>query len=127
MGMCDSSLDSTVERMTQSVLERTLAYQMRVCGLPKPETEYRFHAPRRWRFDFAWPAIMFAIEVEGGTYSKRRKSRHTTPTGFRRDCEKYNQAAIDGWTVLRFDSSQISSGEAITGIASFFKSRGYIK
>ena len=70
---------------------------------------------------------MFAVEVEGGTYSKRGKSRHTTPIGFRGDCEKYNQAAIDGWTVLRFDSSQIIRGQAITKIEAFFKSRGCVK
>ena len=113
--------------MIQSPLEQTLAYQMRVCGLPKPETEYRFHAKRRWKFDFAWPLFLFAVEVEGGTYSKRRKSRHLTPTGFREDCEKYNEAAADGWVLFRFDSWHVSSGHAVARIEDFFKSRGCVK
>ena len=112
--------------MTQSPIERTLAYQMRVCGLPKPETEYRFHAPRKWRFDFAWPEDMFAVEIEGGTYSKR-KSRHITPTGYRGDLEKYTEANALGWTLFRFDSKHVSSGHALSRIEAFFKSKGRVK
>jgi len=74
------------------------------------EREYRFHPPRRWRFDFAWTLQQIAVEIEGGTWAK---SRHTTGSGFEKDCEKYNQAALDGWLVLRFTSSHIDSGYAI--------------
>ena len=32
-----------------------------------PEREYKFYEGRKWRFDFAFPSAMVAIEIEGGT------------------------------------------------------------
>jgi hypothetical protein len=46
--------------------ERLLPLCLRAAGLPEPIREYRFAPSRRWRFDFAWPAAMLAVEVEGG-------------------------------------------------------------
>lgn len=60
--------------------------------------EHRFHPTRRWRFDFAWPACKVAVELEG-------RGRHQTVAGVRADCEKYNTAALMGWTVLRFPAT----------------------
>ena len=40
--------------------------------------EYRFHPGRDWRFDFA-----------------------IRPEGYLRDMEKYNEAAVSGWCVIR--------------------------
>lgn len=67
-------------------------------NLPAPVLEYRFHPARKWRFDAAWPAQKLALEVEGGVWSG---GRHTSPKGFFGDLEKYNEAAIRGWRVLR--------------------------
>jgi very-short-patch-repair endonuclease len=64
-----------------------------------PTPEFRFHPKRRWRFDFAWPAEKIAVECEGGTWSG---GRHTRGKGYEGDCEKYNEAVILGWRVLRF-------------------------
>lgn len=61
--------------------------------------EYRFHAPRRWKFDIAIPHLKIAVEYEG---LMSKKSRHTTIEGYSKDSEKYNTAAEDGWTVLRY-------------------------
>ncbi len=96
-----------------SDLEDILAYQIRVAGLPEPEREYKFHAARRWRFDFSWPARKVAVEVEGGTWTR---GRHTRPEGFEGDCEKYNSAALAGWFVYRFTAEMIASGAALTTI-----------
>jgi very-short-patch-repair endonuclease len=60
--------------------------------------EYRFHPDRRWRFDFAFPSVRVAVEVDG--------KRHRTYSGIRSDCEKLNEAARLGWRVLRFPSDQ---------------------
>lgn len=64
--------------------------------------EYRFHPVRRWRFDFANPEFKIAIEYEGGVW---RRGRHIRPVGFINDCDKYNAAALHGWTVLRYTTS----------------------
>lgn len=63
------------------------------------KTEYRFHATRKWRFDYAIPDYLIAIEYEGGVFSD---GRHTRGTGFVNDCDKYNAAILDGWRLLRY-------------------------
>ena len=60
--------------------------------------ELTFCPGRRWRFDYALPAYLIALEVEGGVW---RRGRHTRPEGFLKDIEKYNTAAVMGWRVLR--------------------------
>ena len=60
--------------------------------------EYRFHPSRDWRFDFAIPSRRVAIEVEGGAFNG---GRHIRPDGYLRDMEKYNEAAVSGWCVIR--------------------------
>ncbi len=67
-------------------------------GLPEPVTELEFHPARGWRFDFAWPEYKVALECEGGV---RSGGRHIQPEGFLKDMEKYNEAALLGWRVLR--------------------------
>ena len=97
--------------MSKSDLELEFLSQVRLAGLPEPEREYRFHPTRRWKFDFCWPSKMVAVELEGGTWTG---GRHTRPVGFEKDCEKYNEAAIMGWKVLRFTVNMVRSGEALT-------------
>lgn len=67
-------------------------------GAPAPKVEHRFAPPRRWRFDYAWPDRMLALEVEGGVWTG---GRHTRGEGFLKDMEKYNAATLAGWRVLR--------------------------
>ena len=97
--------------MSQSDLEAEMALFIRVNNLPEPEREYRFHPKRRWQFDFAWPGAMLALEVEGGVHMRR--ARHTSGVGFTGDCEKYNEALVEGWRVLRVTGEQVSSGAAL--------------
>ena len=91
-------------------LEDQFLFDAKALGAPEPEREYRFMAPvRQFRFDFAWPEFKVAVEVEGGTF-KRGKSRHTTGSGFHKDCIKYNYATLYGWKVLRGDVKMVESG-----------------
>ena len=68
--------------------------------------EHKFHEERKWRFDIAIPSMKVAIEYEG---IMSRKSRHTTVTGYTKDCEKYNAATIAGWMVLRYNALNYKS------------------
>ena len=61
--------------------------------------EYRFCAGRRFRSDFAFPEKKLLVEYEG---INSAKSRHTTITGYTKDTEKYNLAAVLGYRVLRY-------------------------
>ena len=65
---------------------------------PELVEELKFHPDRKWRFDFAHPSTMVAIEIEGGIWDQ---SRHTRPAGFIKDCEKYNSGLILGWFIFR--------------------------
>lgn len=73
------------------------------------QTEYLFHSERGWRFDFAWPDKMVAAEIEGGVFSG---GRHVRGEGFSEDIEKYNQAVILGWKLLRFTPQQLEADPA---------------
>jgi len=92
-----------------SVPEELFALHCRAEGF-NPHREYKFHPTRRWRFDFAFLDVLVATEVEGGVWSG---GRHGTGVGFTNDCEKYAEAALLGWRVLRFTSAQVKSGYAI--------------
>lgn len=96
--------------MGASKLELEFIFQLRAINAPPFETEYKFHPSRRWRFDIAFPDHLLAIEIEGGIWTG---GRHTRGKGFEKDCEKYNTAALLGWTVLRFTGGMIKSGMAI--------------
>lgn len=75
----------------------------RLVGIPL-ESEYKFHPTRKWRFDRAAPDLKLAIEIEGATFAQ---GRHTRGVGYSGDCEKYNAAALAGWTVLRLPEKLI--------------------
>jgi very-short-patch-repair endonuclease len=92
-----------------SELEAMFAMQAKLLGLPAPQREYKFAPKRRWRFDFAWPELMLAVEIEGGVWSG---GRHTSGVGFTADCEKYNEATILGWRVLRVTGQQVKGLQA---------------
>jgi very-short-patch-repair endonuclease len=93
----------------KSTLEKLFELHCKAHGL-HPVTEHRFHPVRKWRFDFAFPERMAAVEIEGGVWTN---GRHTRGSGFLEDMEKYNAAAALGWFVFRFDGGAVKSGEAI--------------
>lgn len=79
-------------------------------GLPRPVEEHRFHSTRRWRFDYAWPERLIALEVEGGVWSG---GRHTRGAGFVGDMEKYNAAGVAGWRVFRVQPKELTSAKTL--------------
>ena len=103
-----------------------LTGHIRALKLRMPEYEYRFAAKhvgdgpgvsfriqeaglKNWRFDMAWPDLMFAVEVEGGGWIG---GRHVRGKGFHDDLIKYHHAMAMGWTVYRCDAQMIQSGLA---------------
>lgn len=83
----------------------------RLAGVPVPEREFHFAAPeRRFRFDFAWPQAMIALESEGGSWSK---GAHTRGGHFLSDMTKYNLAALKGWRVFRTVPGQLVQWEVV--------------
>jgi very-short-patch-repair endonuclease len=70
------------------------------------EHDYRFHDVRKWRFDFAFPEKMVAVEMEGGVFSQ---GRHTRSSGYIGDVDKYNEAQALGWRVMRYTVKHLQS------------------
>lgn len=97
--------------------EDNLLVQILDANLPEPQREHKFHPVRRWRFDFAWPEVGIAVEVEGGVWNR---GRHVNPAGFTNDCTKYNTAASMGWYVFRFPTSMVKDGTAVEMIKTAF-------
>ncbi len=90
--------------------------QIRLAQLPPPQLEYAFHANRQWRFDFCWKQYLVACEVEGGIWMKTKSGYskgHAHPIRFEKDIEKYNEAALYGWTVIRVTPQMVRDGRAI--------------
>ena len=86
--------------MNSQIIARILATQSGVEWVQ----EYKFHPSRKWRFDYANDRLKIAIEVEGSVFTN---GRHTRGTGFIADMEKYNQAVLLGWSLLRFTPDQM--------------------
>lgn len=101
--------------------EGLLAWQVRMAGFPSPDREHRFDPARRWRFDFAWPSIRVAVEVEGGTWVR---GRHTSGSGYAADLDKYNSAALAGWLVVRVTTGMVDDGRALQWVADALAARG---
>jgi len=101
-----------------SALEATFALQLASLHAPGAHREYRFNDARRWRFDFAWPERMLAVEIEGGTWMR---GRHTNGAGYRADCEKYNTATLAGWKVLRYTADSVNDWTAARQVAEVLK------
>lgn len=107
----------------REALELAFKLQLRAAKLIGGcKCEYQFHGERKWRFDFAWPDMKLAIEVEGGT---TQNGRHNRADGYEKDCEKYNTATAMGWTLFRFTAKMIHSGNAVMFVENYFKSHGY--
>ena len=91
--------------MRQSELEAAFhAWIASVPDIPEPTAEYTFAPPRRWRFDFAWPAERVAVEVDGAIFAG---GRHGRGRGILGDAEKLEAALVRGWRVYRVPSHWI--------------------
>ena len=93
--------------MAKSKYEVIFARQLARAGLVGFAQEFRFHPSKGWRFDFANQDLMLAVEIEGGIWAN---GRHNRGSGFVKDCEKYNEAALLGWLVLRIPSTWVATG-----------------
>lgn len=72
--------------------------------------EYKFLTNRKFRFDICLPSFRLACEYEG-LVATGKKGGHQTKSGYTLNCEKYNLAACEGWTVLRYTASNYKDFE----------------
>ena len=100
-----------------SDLEDTLAFQLRLAGLPIPLREFKAIPSRRFKWDFAWLCkpgeFGLLVEVQGGIW---QKGGHSTGKGITRDAEKLNLATLAGYRSLIVTAEHIKSGQALKWI-----------
>ena len=87
-----------------SGLEREFLFYLIAHSIPPAEQEYSFCPTRKWRFDFSWPDMMLAVELEGAIWTN---GRHSRGRGMLNDQEKYNWATAHGWRVLRYSRDNL--------------------
>lgn len=71
------------------------------------EREYRFHQTRRWRFDYAWPSFMLAVEIHGFGWG------HQTMKQMSSNREKVREAIKLGWRVMEYTSRCLGSRQKV--------------
>lgn len=123
-----------------SALEQELVFQLKALKVPMPVLEFRFAADivgpgpgvrdrlnvaglKDWRFDMAWPAIKFAVEIEGAT---PQGGRHQRMLGFIEDIEKYHTAMDLGWNLYRTSGPLIADGRAVQLIEKLLTNSGSV-
>ena len=92
-----------------SRLEKRFELLWRALGGPDLVKEYRFHQARKWRADFAHLPSRTLIEIEGGIWVN---GRHNRAAGFAADLEKYLEAALAGWRVVRLGPRELNADNA---------------
>jgi very-short-patch-repair endonuclease len=80
--------------------------------------QYKFMEGRKFAIDFAWVDKKLAIEIEGGTWIN---GGHNRGKIFESNCEKYNELAKRGWTLFRFTTGMVTSGQAIMFVQDFLR------
>lgn len=77
--------------------------------LPPPVLQYVFHPNRLWRFDFAWPKALLAVEVQGVSSTQHPVTgpMHNSIHRMGQDYEKHNTALLFHWRILYFLSHDI--------------------
>jgi hypothetical protein len=101
------------------VAEVNLAALLVAAGLPRPEVEYPFAAPqRKFRWDYAWPAVLLACEVDGGLYVG---GRHSRGAGREKDMEKNAEGLLRGWRCLYVSPRHVRNGQAVAWLEQLLK------
>jgi very-short-patch-repair endonuclease len=80
---------------TESEAETCFVQIVRAMRLPAPRRQHVvILRGRKYRLDFAWPAIRLAVEIDGGSVHG--------PDSLGADLYRQNQILLDGWLIVRF-------------------------
>ena len=76
-----------------------------------PQRQFKFDPERKWRFDFAWPYVKVAVEIDGGVF-QAQATGHRSIDGIVSSMEKSNAAAMQGWCLLRYHANDLDQRPA---------------
>jgi len=113
-------------QMIKNPVELGLFNLLLEAGLPRPEPQYKFayaELGRKWAADFCWVEQRLIVEIQGGVWSG---GRHTSGSGYTKDCEKLNMAQELGYRVLYYTPQMIKAnpGGVINQIKRLLKTGG---
>lgn len=104
---CGQKISREVKRDYKAEFEQ----QLDLVGI-KFDREMPLLRTRKWRADWRVKGTSVLIEFEGGLFAKR-KAGHSSVSGILRDIEKYNEATLAGWFVIRITPKHVTSGQAL--------------
>lgn len=107
-----------IPQRIDSTLEAEFAKQCRAFDLPPARRNYRFLDDRELEFDWAWPDVWFAVEIQGDV--------HRIKENFHRDVEKQALALLEGWILLPVDRPRLMSGRAIQDVQALLARRAVL-
>ena len=87
-----------------------------ILPLPVPEYAFAEEIGRKWRFDFAWPKLKVALEVDGQV--------HRIDGRWRSDMHKFNVAMFLGWDVLHVRPEDVRCGRALRELETLLSAVG---
>lgn len=93
------------KEVKRSALELRFEQQLQTHRVRSWIAEYYFEKNRDWRFDFAWPDVKVAVEIQGGAHRIKGK--------FKADLEKRAAALLAGWSVLELGRDRVRSEQGI--------------
>ena len=112
----DVMIEVVVPQPKVSKLERRFAQQLADNpDIPQHQRNYFFLPDRDLELDFAWPALLAAVEVQGMAHRVKGK--------FKRDIEKRALAMLAGWRVLEVGGDQVRSGLALQWLRTLLQTR----
>ena len=139
----DKPVTIHVKRLSHA--EETMALWL-TCAKYKWKREFVFHPTRKWRVDFliskplglehgvhrcrdrasmetleneGAPRKPLLLEIEGVT-KYGSLGRHQRADGYEKDCEKYAEALLLGFSLLRVTQHMVKSGKAMDYVERYF-------
>jgi hypothetical protein len=103
-----------------SKLENAADTLFSLLGAPEWVREHPGIPGRKFRFDFAWPEQMVAVEINGGIF--KAQSGHRSISGLERDYNKANLAQLHGWAYFQLSPRMIEPA-TVEAIIDFIKAR----
>jgi very-short-patch-repair endonuclease len=99
--------------------EDEFSFQCRAYKLPPHVRQFPFansldiaNPRRRYRADVCFPDYWLMVEIDGAIWQKGGGG-HSHPTGIIRGMKKLNDAALWGYSMIRFTTDEVTSGHAI--------------
>lgn len=118
--------EKQIEAEKRLKLHRQFETAWQQMGGPPLSAEVFTVQGRQYRSDYASTKARVTIELNGGTWSKK-KMAHNSGAGLERDATKQNLVVINGWVPFVLTSTMLSKrniARNLTPIIEFIKKRG---